>query len=75
MTDPRIEAAAEALFNAESGRWMSWAGAMTWDRMGPETQEAYRDAARLIVDAYLEAASLLNNPGAHLAEPRSRSAA
>lgn len=59
MTDPRIEAAAEALFAAESGIWMNWIGVMTWERMGPEAKEAYRDAARQVVTAYLNEAALM----------------
>lgn len=73
MTDDRIEAAAKALFAIESRRWIGVAGELKWDQMGAATKDAFRDAARQIIESYLEVASLLD--GAHLAEPRSRSAA
>jgi hypothetical protein len=56
--DPNpTEAAAEALFHAESGRNGSWVFPMTWDRLPEETREAYRSAAGSVVDAYLDASA------------------
>ena len=65
------EAAAEALFLAESGRNGSWIFPMTWDRLPEETRGAYRSAAGAVVDAYLEASAA----SLHIADPRNRSAA
>ena len=57
MTDEPLEAAAEALFFAESGRWMSWCYNMDYQRLGEDTKTAYREAARQVVDAYLAASA------------------
>jgi len=52
-----MEAAAEALFHCESGRNGSWIFPMTWDRLPEVSKEPYRDAARRVVDAYLDASA------------------
>jgi hypothetical protein len=59
VIDTPDEAAAEALFNAESGRWMSWCYTMEYSRLGEDTKGAYRDAARQVIDAWLNASGVL----------------
>jgi hypothetical protein len=58
MNAKAYEAAAKALFHAEAGRnSTNWIHAMTWDRLGEITKDAYREASREVVDAYLDASA------------------